>query len=339
MYASDVEQSDGLHTDDRSNVTTDDEFYNVLVNAPPEFEDRLIPDECQNEIIGIEHLTKCLNRRFNAYPAVFMGTLKEALKEAFNQKEITERRPLLIYVNNDKSVYTNLFCKQLLCNEKTIEYLMDNYVLWAWDITFESNARKLNEMCKAIFPPWTPEKEFHTNMIEQYPLLIGIYRDINGDHSFQRLIEGSNKKPNINEFFADLIEFKEKFHTSEQQLEKAKEEAKQQMLLNLFQSRDIHRRSKHHHDRDFLRSISMLPHHSYEHNLNPRHVEFSRLVSEGVDMPKNPNAYLASNLLNKDELMRTFEQLHMDSDDDDDADDEDDDYRTPTVDHPAPKFP
>jgi hypothetical protein len=111
------------------------------------------------------------------------------------------------------------------------------------------------------------------------------------------------------------------------------------MLLNLFQSRDIHRRSKHHHDRDFLRSISMLPHHSYEHNLNPRHVEFSRLVSEGVDMPKNQNAYLASNLLNKDELMRTFEQLHMDSDDDDDADDEDDDYRTPTVDHPAPKFP
>jgi hypothetical protein len=40
--------------------------------------------------VGIEHLIKCLNRRFSAYPAVFMGTLKEALKEAFNKKETTE---------------------------------------------------------------------------------------------------------------------------------------------------------------------------------------------------------------------------------------------------------
>jgi hypothetical protein len=108
------------------------------------------------------------------------------------------------------------------------------------------------------------------------------------------------------------------------------------MLLNLFQSNDGHRRPKHHHDRDFLRSISMLPHHSYEQNLNPRHVEFSRLISESVGVSDNPNRYFSSNLLNREDLMRTFEQLHMDSDD---ADDEDDDYRTPTVDHPQPKFP
>jgi hypothetical protein len=81
---------------------------------------------------------------------------------------------------------------------------------------------RLNEMCKAVFPPWTLEKEFHTSVIDQYPLLIGIYRDINGDHIFQRLIEGSNKKPNIIEFLADLTEFKEKFYISETQLEKAK---------------------------------------------------------------------------------------------------------------------
>jgi hypothetical protein len=98
-FSSDIEQSD------RSNVTTDDEFYNELMDAPPEFEDRLsmknnifyrieniflVPDQCKNEIEAIEHLTKCLNRRFNAYPVVFMGTLKDSLKEAFSQKQITE---------------------------------------------------------------------------------------------------------------------------------------------------------------------------------------------------------------------------------------------------------
>jgi len=50
----------------------------------------LVPDQCKNELEGIEHLIKCLNRRFNAYPVVFMGTLKDALKEAFSPKEIKE---------------------------------------------------------------------------------------------------------------------------------------------------------------------------------------------------------------------------------------------------------
>lgn len=50
----------------------------------------IVPDQCKHEVEGLEHLTKCLNRRFSAYPVVFMGTLKEGIKEAFNQKEITE---------------------------------------------------------------------------------------------------------------------------------------------------------------------------------------------------------------------------------------------------------
>lgn len=50
----------------------------------------IVPDQCKNELEGLEHLTKCLNRRFSAYPAVYMGTLKDAVKEAFNQKEILE---------------------------------------------------------------------------------------------------------------------------------------------------------------------------------------------------------------------------------------------------------
>jgi len=335
MYSSDVEQSDSAQIGDKSNATTDDEFFNELMAAPPEFEDHLIPDQCKNEVEGIEHLTKCLNRRFTAYPAIFPGTLKEALREAFSQKEITERRPLLLYVNNDKSVYTNLFCKQLLCNDTIIEYLMDNYVLWAWDITFESNGQKLNDMCKPVFAPWTTEKQFSTNAIDQYPLLIGIYRDINGDYSLNRLIEGSKNKPNVNEFLVSLKEFKEKFDTSEKELEKAKEEAKQQMLLNLFQSRDIHRRSKHHPDREFLRSISMYPHRDYDRNLNPHHAQFTRLLSGDIGMRQSSKEYFTHHPLSEEEMMRTFHQLHMDSDDADDEDDE----PTPTVERPSPKFP
>jgi hypothetical protein len=107
------------------------------------------------------------------------------------------------------------------------------------------------------------------------------------------------------------------------------------MLLHLFQSRDINRRSKHHKDREFLRSISMFPHSDYEKNLNPRHPQFNRLLSSHIGMRQLSNEFFSNDPISKEDVMRTLEQFHMNPDD---ADDEDDD-RTPTVDHPAPKFP
>jgi len=118
------QEEESVCSDDKSNVTTDDEFYNELMSAPAEHEDHLIPDECKDEITGIEHLTSCLNRRYNSCPVVFTGTLKDAIKEAFTSKEIKERLPLLIYINHDKSVYSNIFCKQLLCHEKNYRFFI-----------------------------------------------------------------------------------------------------------------------------------------------------------------------------------------------------------------------
>ncbi|CAF0835411.1 unnamed protein product [Rotaria sordida] len=335
MYSSDIEKNDAIAASDKSNVTTDDEFYNELMDAPPEFEDHLIPDQCKDEIIGVEHLVKCLNYRFNAYPIVFMGTLKQALLEALSPKDVNERRPFLIYVNNDKGIYTNLFCKQLLCNEKIIDYLMNNYVLWAWDVTFKANEQKLNDICSNIFRPWTNEKQFNASLTDQYPLLISVCRDIDGEYLFHRLIEGSSKKFTVTEFLSCLTQFKDKFFSSEQQYEKAKEEAKQQALQSLFQSRHIHHRSKHSHDHEYLRSVSMFPHQNYKDNPYLRHPKYSRLLSSDVGMRFNQEEMFSHHPPTREEMMHAFEQLHMDSDD---ADDEDDD-RTPTVEHPAPKFP
>ncbi|CAF0823791.1 unnamed protein product [Rotaria sp. Silwood1] len=336
VYSSDAEKSDAIRASDKSNVTTDDEFYNELMDAPPEFEDHLIPDQCKDELAGIEHLVKCLDYRFHAYPVVFMGSLRQALIEALSPKDINERRPFLIYVNNDKSVYTNLFCKQILCNEKVIDYLLNNYVLWAWDITFKSNEQKLNDVCSAIFRPWTNEKQFNASLIDQFPLLIGVCRETDGEYLFCRLIEGSNKKFSVDEFLSCLTQFKDKFYSSEQRYEKAKEEAKQQTLQNLFQSRHIHHRSKHSHDREYLRSVSMFSHDNNKENPYARHSKYSRLLSGDIDMKFDPHEMFSSHPPTREDMMRALDRLHMDSDDD--ADDEDDEP-TPTVERPAPKFP
>lgn len=77
-------------------------------------------------------------------------------------------------------------------------------------------------MCKNVFPPWTPDKQFNTNSIDQYPLLLGVYRNTNGDYCLKRLIEGFNRKVDRDEFLANLIQFKNEFEQCEQQWETAK---------------------------------------------------------------------------------------------------------------------
>lgn len=81
---------------------------------------------------------------------------------------------------------------------------------------------RLNQIFKTVFPPWTAEKQFDANLIDQYPLLFGVYRDIDGNYAFQRFIEGSTKRPDVNEFLSELMTFKDKFADSEQKMEKAK---------------------------------------------------------------------------------------------------------------------
>ena len=54
------------------------------------FVSSVVPDGCTDEIDGIEHLTSGLHRRYNACPVVFTGTLKDAIKEAFQSKEVIE---------------------------------------------------------------------------------------------------------------------------------------------------------------------------------------------------------------------------------------------------------
>lgn len=85
-----------------------------------------------------------------------MGTLHDACKEAFAPIQIEEvyshnffrsyknhfifqRRPVLVYIHNDKNIFTNIFSKTIFYSTILIEYLLDNYIVWACDITDKSN--------------------------------------------------------------------------------------------------------------------------------------------------------------------------------------------------------
>jgi len=53
-----------------------------------------VPDECQNEVVGIESFYSCLTRRYNACPIFFTGSLQDACEEAFSSTVVKEVRSL-----------------------------------------------------------------------------------------------------------------------------------------------------------------------------------------------------------------------------------------------------
>lgn len=48
-----------------------------------------------------------------------------------------------MYLHHDASVLSNVFCTQLLGFESVMQMLENNFVLWGWDLTFESNKLRL----------------------------------------------------------------------------------------------------------------------------------------------------------------------------------------------------
>ncbi len=51
-----------------------------------------VPDEYQNEIVGIESFFVCLTKRYNISPKFFSGSLQDACQTAFNSTIIEEVR-------------------------------------------------------------------------------------------------------------------------------------------------------------------------------------------------------------------------------------------------------
>lgn len=54
-----------------------------------------------------------------------------------------QRKLLAIYLHHGDSILTNVFCDQVMKNERIIEAFAQNFILYGWDLTFESNRNML----------------------------------------------------------------------------------------------------------------------------------------------------------------------------------------------------
>jgi FAS-associated factor 1 len=52
---------------------------------------------------------------------------------------VLQRKLLAVYLHHDGSVLSNVFCGQLLGCESIIQVLLEHFVVYGWDLTYESN--------------------------------------------------------------------------------------------------------------------------------------------------------------------------------------------------------
>ncbi|XP_043578096.1 FAS-associated factor 1 isoform X1 [Bombus pyrosoma] len=126
-----------------SSIDEDDIEDDVFVdNVRSTKTQRLMPENVTDETIGTIHFAEEFKKRYGpAHPKFFTGTFEDAVKESC-LKPAKERKLLAVYLHHDNSVLANVFCTQLLSCEAVLQVLSANFIVWGWDITFESNKQK-----------------------------------------------------------------------------------------------------------------------------------------------------------------------------------------------------
>ncbi|KAH8283575.1 hypothetical protein KR018_007660, partial [Drosophila ironensis] len=99
----------------------------------------LIQNNTDDETMGSSQFVENYKARYGEpCPDFFVGSLESARQLAC-LKPARERKLLAIYLHHGKSILTNVFCDQLMKNESIIQTFIEKFVLYGWDLTYESN--------------------------------------------------------------------------------------------------------------------------------------------------------------------------------------------------------
>ncbi|CAG9765820.1 unnamed protein product [Ceutorhynchus assimilis] len=212
-----VESDDDEFEDAADSFNVDDEYFVDNDNSARK-QEPLIPENVEDELVG----TVTFNERFTTrygpiHPMFFQGTLEDALKEACN-KPAKDRKILALYLHHDASVLTNVFCTQLLGFESIMQIIEKNFILWGWDITFESNRQKFHAALANCVGPAAPFS-LRNIPVDRLPALVLIMKIRSATEIFNVV----NGNVGVNELLSTLIECVEVY--SEHQSVEVKEEA------------------------------------------------------------------------------------------------------------------
>ncbi|CAF3053465.1 unnamed protein product, partial [Rotaria sp. Silwood2] len=212
--------------DDDINVLSQNNPTTTFATGTTSGREPLIPDECTNDAFGLEHFARVFNERYGSTgPILYIGPLDQAIQDSL-YSSIHIRRPLAIYLHNEQSVCANVFCSQVLSADSIVEYLANNYVLWAWDITNDGNRKRLFETLRRCIGNQCAQRVGAMES-DSFPLLLILIRS-RGSLELINVIEG---KSTPSEVLLNLIQSHESFE--EQRLREVDGEVMREKRENL----------------------------------------------------------------------------------------------------------
>ncbi|XP_016985373.1 FAS-associated factor 1 isoform X1 [Drosophila rhopaloa] len=113
----------------------------IFTDSPPAqpLNRHLIPNNTDDETSGSTQFVENYKSRYgDPHPEFFVGSL-EAARQLACLRPAKERKLLAIYLHHGKSILINVFCDQLMKHESIIQTFKEKFVLYGWDMTYESN--------------------------------------------------------------------------------------------------------------------------------------------------------------------------------------------------------
>lgn len=172
----------------------------------------MMPDEVMDEQAALEQFSIEFNSRYGSDGPTFTAQpLADIIRKAFAGSAST-RKLLAIYLHNDKSILTNVFCSQMLCKETVSQFLNQHFICWGWDVTSDSNKNQFIDSCRRHFGSAVADT-LNGMKTDKYPLLL-LVQGKGRSCEVQGIVQGQT---DLNEMMADLIRIHEHGERERQQ--------------------------------------------------------------------------------------------------------------------------
>jgi len=207
--------------EDASDVVMDDLFPDPIRGITPPRSRPLMPEGIEDEAMAAIHFSEGFSGRYgHCHPMFFQGSLDDAMKEAVLQPA-RDRKLLAVYLHHDGSVSSNVFCTQVLCSESVVSFLSANFIIWGWDMTFNSNRTQLLDMIARHFDSLA-SRTLRGMDPDKLPLLLIVTRN-RATTEILTVIQGSL---NVDELMTQLLHAVELF-SEQQRIEITEEDERQ----------------------------------------------------------------------------------------------------------------
>ncbi|CAF1265555.1 unnamed protein product [Adineta steineri] len=138
-------------------------------------------------------------------PHLYYGPLNDDTVHALSHNN---SRPLILLLHNDKSVAANIFRNNVLGSEVIVDYLMENFIVWTWDRTYELNHEYVEFENMLKFQMGKRIQEFlRLIAADTYPLLLCIMLQ----HGQLQIISKIYGQMSREEVYLELLRAHDKF--------------------------------------------------------------------------------------------------------------------------------